>query len=267
MTRLFSYRPNVLGLALTLTLTNMAFASESKSQQDAPSQEQELSQAQDTSESIEKCSRSSNYDIYLSGIHTGTMSRTEAWLGEAAVVTSKSEASILGIGTQYNQRAELSWSNTTNEWVTDKFHQKVTGFRARDMQATFSNNGRESRVDLDGDIESYASADIPLRDVDTLAIQMRQYLLQGRKQFALIRQASDAMERYQFYVQDKLTTNVEPWGELTLIPVEQTGAEEVTYYFAPSMDYQLIKARYHGIILQGLIELNHYSSSCGENVG
>lgn len=47
-----------------------------------------------------------------------------------------------------------------------------------------------------------------------------------------------------------------------LVPVEQTGAEEVTYYFAPELDYQLIKARYHGILLQGLIELNHYSSSC-----
>lgn len=269
MTRLSACRPNVLGLALTLTLTltNMAFASESESQHHAPSQEQALSQAQDTSESIEKCSRSSNYDIYLSGIHTGTISRTETWRGKAAVVTSNSEASILGIGTQYHQRAELSWSDTTNEWLTEKFHQKVTGFRARDMQATFSNNGLESRVDLDGDIENYSSADIPLRDVDTLAIQIRQYLLQGRSQFALIRQASDATERYQFYVQDSLTTKIAPWGELSLIPVEQTGAEDVTYYFAPAMDYQLIKARYHGIILQGLIELNHYSSSCGDKVG
>ena len=283
MTRLSASLPNMLGLALSLTLMNMAFASESESQQDAPSQEQVLSQelsqelsqvpsqvpsqALGTSGSVEKCSRSSNYDIYLSGIHTGTISRTETWLGKSAVVTSKSEASILGIGTQYHQRAELSWSDTTNEWLTDEFHQKVTGFRARDMQATFSDNGLESRVDLDGDIENYTSANIPLRDVDTLAIQIRQYLLQGRKQFALIRQASDATERYQLYVQESLTAKVAPWGELTLIPVEQTGAEEVTYYFAPTMDYQLIKARYHGIILQGLIELNHYSSSCGEKVG
>ena len=44
--------------------------------------------------------------------------------------------------------------------------------------------------------------------------------------------------------------------------VEQTGAEDVTYYFAPSMDYQLIKARYHGIILHGQIELDSYTSSC-----
>lgn len=237
-----------LGLALTLALANNVFASQSKMDQQAAAKEQ--------------CNRSSNYDIYLSGIHTGTMARTETWTGKTAVVTSKSEASILGIGTQYQQRAELSWSNKTNEWITDKFHQKVTGFRARDMQVSFSNNGRQSRVDIDGDISSYTSAHTPLRDVDTLAIQIRQYLLQGRTQFALIRQASDAIEPYQLYVQDKQTANISPWGELTLIPVKQSGAEEVTYYFAPAMDYQLIRARYHGIILQGLIELNHYSSSC-----
>lgn len=212
------------------------------------------------------CSRSAHYAIYLRGIHTGTINRTETWQGKTAVVTSESEASILGIGTQYHQRAELSWSSSTHEWLTDKFHQKVTGFRSRDMQVTFENNGRQSRVDIDGDIATYASETIPLRDVDTLAIQIREYLLQGRQQFSLIRQASDAMEPYQFYVQEPQTAVIAPWGKLSLIPVEQTGAEEVTYYFAPQMDHQLIKARYHGIILQGLIELDSYSSSCQPSV-
>ncbi|MGI2176665.1 hypothetical protein [Shewanella frigidimarina] len=210
----------------------------------------------------QSCQRSFNYSIYLSGLHTGEMSRTENWQGKSAVIISKSEASILGIGTQYQQRTELSWSNNSNEWLTDSFHQQVTGFRSRDMQATFYNNGLESRVDIDGDIENYTSSQIPLRDVDTLAIQIRENLLGGRRQFALIRQASDAVEPYQFYVKDKLTATIGSWGEIQLIPVEQTGAEEVTYYFAPSMNYQLVKAHYHGMILQGVIELERYVSSC-----
>ncbi|QYJ85789.1 hypothetical protein K0I73_16695 [Shewanella mesophila] len=211
---------------------------------------------------VPQCVRQSDYDIYLSGIHTGTMSRTETWQGKTAVVSSHSKASILGIGTEYRQRAELSWSTASDEWLTTKFHQQVSGFRARDMQATFSDNGRESRVNVDGDIEHYRSSTIALRDVDTLAIQMRHLLLQGRQQFALIRQASDAIEPYQYYVQAKQTKTIAPWGELTLVPVEQTGAEEVTYYFAPELDYQLVQARYHGILLQGLIALNHYRSDC-----
>ncbi|MGS0674811.1 hypothetical protein [Shewanella sp. 125m-1] len=212
-----------------------------------------------------QCSRNAKYDIYVSGIHTGTMDRTENWQGQTAQVITKSEASILGIGTQYHQTATLAWSNLTRQWLTSQFHQKVTGFRARDMRASFSANGLSSQVDIGGDIERYDSTDIPLRDVDTLAIQMREFLLQGRQQFRLIRQASDAIEPYQYYVQEPLTTNIAPWGELSVIPVKQTGSEEVTYYFAPSMDYQLVKARYHGIILRGLIELNHYSSTCDKS--
>lgn len=209
-----------------------------------------------------QCSRYAEYDIYLSGIHTGSMSRTETWQGKTAVVNSTSKASILGIGTRYQQRAELVWSNERQQWLTQKFHQKVSGFRARDMHASFSANGLESEVDVDGELDSYRSNDIPLRDVDTLAIQIREFLMQGRQQFRLIRQASDAIEPYQYYVQPKQTKNIAPWGELSLIPVEQTGTEEVTYYFAPELDYQLVQARYHGIILRGLIELNQYTSSC-----
>ncbi|ACA84838.1 conserved hypothetical protein [Shewanella woodyi ATCC 51908] len=211
---------------------------------------------------LASCNRISHYAIYLSGIHTGTMSRTETWQGKTAVVSSESKASILGIGTQYQQRAELSWSDSTHEWLTDNFHQKVTGFRSRDMRASFKEAGLESRVDIDGEIDTYSSKTIPIRDVDTLAIQIREYLLQGRKQFALIRQASDAIEPYQLYVQELQSENIAPWGELSLIPVEQTGAEDVTYYFAPALDYQLVKARYHGFILHGLIELDSYTSTC-----
>ncbi|MFV7784964.1 hypothetical protein ACNPKB_12915 [Shewanella marisflavi] len=209
-----------------------------------------------------ECTRSSEYDIYLSGIHTGTMSRTEHWQGQSAVVTSNSEASILGIGTRYRQRAELAWSRDTQEWITQAFHQQVSGFRSRDMQVRFSDNGRAARVDLDGEVTHYRSDETALRDVDTLALEIRRLLMQGRSQFALIRQASDATERYQYYVKAPQPVEVAPWGELMLVPVEQTGAEEVTYYFAPELDYQLIKARYHGILLQGLIQLNHYSSTC-----
>ncbi|MGX9460079.1 hypothetical protein ACWXWU_02395 [Shewanella sp. A14] len=209
-----------------------------------------------------ECFRHFDYSIYLSGLHTGKMTRIENWVGKSAVITSNSEASILGIGTQYQQRSEIFWSNVKNEWFTNNFHQQVSGFRSRDLKVTVAKSGLESRVELDGDITAYQSKSIPLRDVDTLAIQIREYLLHGRQQFALIRQASDAVEFYQYYVKDALTANIAQWGELQLIPVEQTGAEEVTYYFAPSMNFQLVKAHYHGLILQGVIELDSYASSC-----
>ncbi len=253
---------SLVGLGLAFSTSALASDAELASAETVPSTTSQLQTAKSERLTERQCRRNAQYDIYLSGIHTGTMDRTEIWQGNTALVTTKSEASILGIGTQYQQTAELAWSNASEQWLTQKFHQQVTGFRARDMYASFSDNGLVSQVDIDGDVEDYRSDDIPLRDVDTLAIQMREFLLQGRQQFRLIRQASDAIEPYQYYVQQPITKKIAPWGELNLIPVEQSGAEEVTYYFAPEMDYQLIQARYHGIILRGLIELNQYTSSC-----
>jgi hypothetical protein len=208
------------------------------------------------------CQRSFNYSIYLSGLHIGEMNRTENWQGKTALITSQSEASILGIGTQYQQRSELTWSTTSNEWLTNNFQQRVSGFRTRDMGVTLDNNGLRSRVDIDGKVTTYQSDTIPPRDVDTLAMQIRENLLKGHLQFKLIRQASDGIEPYQFNVKDKIPITLEPWGEIQLIPVEQTGSEEVTYFFAPSMNYQLLVAHYHGLILQGAIELQTYVSTC-----
>jgi hypothetical protein len=208
------------------------------------------------------CQRTFNYSIYLSGIYTGELTRTENWSNKYAIITSKIEASILGIGTQYQQRTELSWSNISHEWLTDNFHQQITGFRSRNMQVIIANNGLESHVDLDGAITTYQSKTLPLRDVDTIAIQIRENILNNRQQFTLLRQASDAVEPYKFSIQERVTTIIAPWGEIQLIPVEQTGAEAVTYFFAPSMNYQLVKAHLHGLILQGMIELNSYNSSC-----
>lgn len=210
----------------------------------------------------QQCRRILYYDIELSGIHTGTMTRVETWKGNAASITSHSQASILGIGTQYKQYTELSWSNQSDEWLTDNFHQQVSGFKSRDMKVAFSNNGRDTDVDIDGDITHYHSKNMALRDVDTLAVQIRHFLLQGRTQFALIRQASDAIEPYQFYVQPQKIVDVGPWKQLTVIPIKQTGAEDVTYYYSPDLDFQLVQARYHGIILQGLLTLNEYDSTC-----
>ncbi|MFO6424065.1 hypothetical protein [Motilimonas sp. KMU-193] len=77
-----------------------------------------------------------------------------------------------------------------------------------------------------------------------------------------IRQASDGTELYQYQLQQPELQSIAPWGEQTLIPVEQTGAEDITYYFAPELDYQLVRADYHGLLLQGKVLLTQYQSNC-----
>lgn len=209
-----------------------------------------------------QCEKSAYYHIYLSGIRTGYMNRTESWQGSNATVISQSKASVLGIGTQYNQEATLSWSEQSDSWLTTSFHQVVSGFKSRDMKVSFSEDGSETAVNLDGEITQYQNNGEPLRDVDTLSVQIRQHVLAGDAQFSLTRQATDGPEPYDYEVLELTTINLDKWGEMDVIPVKQTGEDRITFWYAPSLDYQLVKARYHGFILQGGAELQQYQSSC-----
>ncbi|MGR5540847.1 hypothetical protein ACPV5V_20020, partial [Vibrio campbellii] len=124
--------------------------------------------------------------------------------------------------------------------------------------------GSETAVDLDGEVTQYQNDGEPLRDVDTLSVQIRQHVLDGDKTFSLTRQATDGPEPYDYQVKDLTTIKLDKWGEIDVIPVKQTGEERITFWYAPSLDYQLVKARYHGFILQGGAELQRYESSCIE---
>ena len=76
---------------------------------------------------LPECQSTLQYHIYLSGIHTGEINRTETWQGANGHIASTSKASILGIGTTYQQQASLQWSADTQAWHTRKFHQQVSG--------------------------------------------------------------------------------------------------------------------------------------------
>ncbi|MEZ8121736.1 hypothetical protein ACED30_19700 [Vibrio splendidus] len=243
-------------LVLTATVT-LLISPAIKAQPQQPQDPQALSHPQ-------QCERTAYYYIYLSGIRTGYMHRTESWEGTNATIISQSKASILGIGTQYDQQATLTWSEESDRWLTTSFHQVVSGFKSRDMKVSFSDDGSETRVDLDGEITEYQNNGEPLRDVDTLSVQIRQYVLDGDRSFSLTRQATDGPEPYDYEVQDLTTIKIDKWGEIEVIPVKQTGAERVTFWYAPSLGYQLVKARYHGFLLRGGAELQQYESSCAD---
>ena len=208
------------------------------------------------------CRNSFDYAIYFSGIRTGSMQRYETFDGHQGSVESYSRASILGIGTKYHQKAQFVYRNNT--FLTQTFHQKVSGFRSRDMLVSFSESGLQSEVNLNGELTSYDNPAEPLRDMDTLSLQLREWVKQGLSSFTLTRQASDGPEPYQYQVTAAQRMTVEPWGELEVIQVEQTRAETVTYWFSPKLDYQLVKATYHGFLFNGGLELKSMTLGCEE---
>ncbi|MGF1697490.1 hypothetical protein L4C54_17655 [Vibrio lamellibrachiae] len=173
---------------------------------------------------------------------------------------SSSRASILGIGSSYTQSSEMSLSE--GQWLTQSFHQKVTGFRKRDMQVSFPDSSHQSLVTLNNKEYRYESIGEHLRDIDTITMQIRQNLLDERESFSLVRQASDGIEQYQYEVLELQSKEYDRWGHMEVIPVKQSGTDRITYYFSPELDYQIVEAYYHGFLLNGRAELVDFTSSC-----
>ncbi|MCK6263187.1 hypothetical protein KP803_07850 [Vibrio sp. ZSDE26] len=209
---------------------------------------------------VSLCIKVLEYNLYLSGISTGYMRKNEQWLAEVVTAKSRSRASILGIGSSYTQSSEMVLEEGV--WLTQSFHQKVTGFRKRDMLVSFPNSVNHSLVMLNGEEHRYESDDEPLRDIDTITMQIRQNLIDQKKSFSLVRQASDGIEAYQYEVLASQVREYERWGDMDVIPVKQSGADKITYYYSPRLDYQIVEARYHGFLLNGRAELVDFTSSC-----
>ncbi|MCE7626703.1 hypothetical protein LZT04_02510 [Vibrio fluvialis] len=74
--------------------------------------------------------------------------------------------------------------------------------------------------------------------------------------------ATDGPEPYQYQVLGTKQVTLSPWGELELIEVEQTGAEHVTFWFAPSLNYALVQVMYHGFLFDGSMSLTAMNRQC-----
>ena len=70
------------------------------------------------------------------------------------------------------------------------------------------------------------------------------------------------LEHYAYTVEPQQSKSYPQWGELDVVPIKQNGADEVTMWFAPKMDYQLIEARYHSMFLPGRMKLVDWVKEC-----
>ncbi len=207
------------------------------------------------------CNNELHYKIYFAGINTGWLDRTEIWHAEGAKFSSSGYAGILGIGTSFKQESELSW-NTEEGFITQQFTQQVKGFKNRVMEVETSDLGRKSIMLINQQKMEFANEGRAILDADTISAQIRFKLLQGERNFMLTRQASDMLEHYQYTVSEPFKKEIEPWGLLPLISVKQDGADEVTMWFSPKLNYQLVKAKYHSVLLPGHMQLTQYARDC-----
>lgn len=209
-----------------------------------------------------QCEKSFSYDIYLHGLLIGHLTRQVSWQDNQARIQTSSEVDILGIGASYQQLTDLYWSVEQKQFLTRAFSQKVVGVKSRDVVATFSPDGRQASVSLNGEVTKYSNKEHALLDLDTLGTQIRLNIINGLTRFQLFRQAYQKVIAYQFQITAKEELDLPRWGKLEVIRLDEVADHEgTTLWFSPKLDHQLVKAKFN-LLINPTVYLSAYKIDC-----
>ncbi|WP_319225104.1 hypothetical protein [Moritella sp.] len=209
------------------------------------------------------CEQDIVYDLYLNGFYTGELQRKIKQQGNTLSFLTRSNMSILGINTTFYQTSIAHYKPQKKRYLTEHFHQVISGFKNRDMRVNITNDGQDSIVELNGEITRYHSSTYPLQGMDSIAMQLQGNVKQGKKHFYTLRQATDEMELFEYHVVGEEILSSRYFGDIEVIKVIELQDDNAVFWFAPSLDYLMIKAtNTEGWILRGTTELKHYSDAC-----
>ncbi len=206
-----------------------------------------------------QCQVNNHYRSYLGGIEVGDFQRQVNYNGKQLLLSSSSKITILGLATDFKQTTQ-ALHNPQQGIITESFNQEITGFKARKLKVKINNQDFSSLLSNDNESINYQHS-APIRDADTIVLEVARLVKQGMSEFELTRQASDGIETYHYQVQGREVLNIND-QRFEAIKVKQQGKEQVSFWFEPSHHYRMLKARYHHWLLDGTIELQTFTSNC-----
>ncbi|OAN13736.1 hypothetical protein A3K86_14335 [Photobacterium jeanii] len=214
-----------------------------------------------------QCKKTLSYQLYFSGLKVGTLERHVHWRGNGAKVYAYGSANVLVTKNKYNNQSQLVWSAEKQSFITQSFTQQISGLVSRNVVAAFGKDGQSATVTKDGETKHYEDPEFPLLDGDTLGTQLRLLLIQGKTKFDFMMQSTSGVNHYFFEVLG--TEEVENrYGKMKAIKVRQTEVNDrqIDMWFAPELDYQLVKAKYKRNLLRLEAEIVQFKKVCPEDI-
>lgn len=210
-----------------------------------------------------QCTKVFTYDLFLSNHKIGYLTRTLRWQDNFVNIDTYSKVKITVAKARFRQNSKVAWSEQQNSFLTRSFSRKISGMMSGSTSATFSHDGSESLLNNNGVMASFTSKDLPLLDSDAVGSQIRLNLIEGKKKFDFKLQDTDEVNHYHFEVKrkEKINTN---FGRLTAIRVEQIykSDRKLVMWFAPDVDYQVVKATYQRKLLNIKTLMKHKNIQC-----
>lgn len=202
------------------------------------------------------------YDVSYKKISVGRIIRELQCNGDAITANTTADLSFLFYHFGGNQRSSIYWDELSQSFLSRQFVRNSIGFMQMRLRAEFLDAGHQTMITRDGKTNQFVNKKEKIIDFNAIGIQMSEGLKSGKTHFEFYMQTSDSVEHYFFEVTGKEAIQTK-FGKLNAYRLEQTRKNDrkLIAWFAPDINYQMVKFLYKRKLLDIRGVLNEYSIS------
>ena len=209
------------------------------------------------------CQKTLTYKILFNGANIGQYQRQENWDGQSAIIRSNGKISLFITSATIEQQSKLQWSTKENQFINTVFNRQIKGLMSGKTQTTYTNNGHSATNVADGKTKEFTASNLPILNTDSIGTQIRFDVMHSKKNFDFNMISDNKLKHYYFTVvgNEMLDTN---YGRINTIKVTQIKAKDrqLILWFAPSLDYQMVKGQYERSVIDVKAILENMRSTC-----
>ncbi|WP_019616442.1 DUF3108 domain-containing protein [Psychromonas ossibalaenae] len=201
------------------------------------------------------------YDVSYKSINVGQIIRELSPQGADMRVNTSAELAFLFFSFGGNQLSDIYRDKDSQLFLSRHFVRNNVGFIRVSMTADFSQNGHKSRLLVDGEKKEFVNETDKIVDFNALGLQLSEGLKAGQTHFEFYMQTSDSVAHYFFEVKGSESIDSK-FGRLQTFRLEQTQKDDrkLTAWFAPDINYQMVKFHYQRNMLDIRGELSEHSA-------
>lgn len=202
------------------------------------------------------------YNVSYKKISVGRIIRELQCNGDAITANTTADLSFLFYHFGGNQRSSIYWDDISQLFLSRQFVRNSVGFMQMRLQAEFLESGHQTMITRDGKTNQFVNEKEKIIDFNAIGMQMSEGLKSGKTHFEFYMQTSDSVEHYFFEVTGQELVHSK-FGKLTTYRLEQTHKNDrkLIAWFAPEINYQMVKFLYKRKLLDIRGVLNEYSIS------
>lgn len=199
------------------------------------------------------------YDVYFRSSKIGKITRDQRINDNKYYLSLSADLSFLFLKLGGYQNSTVEWREEQQWYKPETFERRTSGLENISVSGTISDDSHHSQITKDGVTKNFTKNEGNITELNSMFLQVRHGLLTGEEKFDFYMQTSKKVDHYFFAVKGKEKVNTK-YGQFDTIRIEQTDVNNrsLSVWFAPALDMQMVKFKYHRKVVDISGDLNSY---------